>query len=173
MAEDRWSGTLRLAELAHGEVARHLETDADQRARIADALGLDGLERLEAEVRAAAWLDGARVRGRLRARVRQTCGVTLEPLESDIDHAFEVKLLPAGSPNAPTEPEEAVIDPDAEDPPELVEQDQVDLGALVVEQLALEIDPFPRKPGAVFDAGPDENPPSPFAVLKDFKPRGG
>jgi len=171
MADEGWPRPLRLAELAHGEVTRRLAADSAARRRIAGELGLDGLERLEAEVSAAPWLDGARVRGRLQARILQTCGVTLEPLESEIDHDFELKLLPDGSPNAPAEPEDAVLDPDAEDPPDLIEGDQIDLGALVVEQLALEIDPFPRKPGAVFDAGPEENPPSPFAVLKDFKPR--
>ncbi len=170
MAEG-WTKPLKLAELSHGEVTRKLEADAAARARIAEELGLEGLERLQAEMSVSPWLDGARLRGRLRANVRQTCGVTLEPLDSEIDADFELKLLPVGSPNAPTEPEEAVLDPDAEDPPELVENEQIDLGALVIEQLALEIDPFPRKPGAEFDPGPEDNPPSPFAVLKDFKPR--
>ena len=129
------------------------------------------LPRLDADVEAAPWLDGVRLRGRLDALVRQTCGVTLEPLESKIEASFDLKLLPAGSPNAPSMPEDVVLDPDAEDPPDLIEDETIDLGALVVEQLALEIDPFPRKPGAVFDTGPEEAPPSPFAVLKDFKPR--
>ena len=169
---DGWPKPLKLAELSHGEVTRKLDADAAARTRIAGELGLDGLERLQAEFTVSPWLDGARVRARLRASVQQTCGVTLEPLDSQIDCAFEVKLLPVGSPNAPTEPEDTVLDPDAEDPPELVENEQIDLGALVIEQLALEIDPFPRKPGAEFDQGPEENPPSPFAVLKDFKPRG-
>ena len=173
MAETPWPRPLKLAELAHGEVSIHLAADAPARERIARELDLDGLERLEAEIATTPWLDGARVRGRLIATVRQTCGVTLEPLESEIDHDFELKLLPPGSPNAPTQPDDAVIDPEAEDPPDLLEEDQIDLGALVIEQLALEIDPFPRKPGVVFDAGPEESPPSPFAVLKDFKPKGG
>ena len=172
MAETSWPKPLRLSELAHGTVSRRVHADAAALQRIAAELGLDGLDRLEAEAEVSPWLDGARVRGRLRALVRQTCGVTLDPLESQIDQDFEVSLLPVGSPNAPAAPEDSVIDPDAEDPPELIEGDEIDLGALVVEQLALEIDPFPRKPGAVFDAGPEESPPSPFAVLKDFKPRG-
>jgi uncharacterized metal-binding protein YceD (DUF177 family) len=173
MAETPWPRPLKLDELAHGEVSTHFSADAPARERIARELELDGLERLEAKIDAAPWLDGARVRGHLLATVRQTCGVTLEPLETKIDHDFELKLLPAGSPNAPTQPEDAVIDPEAEDPPDILEDDQIDLGALVIEQLALEIDPFPRKPGVVFDAGPKESPPSPFAVLKDFKPKQG
>ena len=172
MADLSWPKPVKLSELANGPVSRRVEADGPALQRIGAELELDGLDRLEAETEISPWLDGARVRGRLRAKVRQTCGVTLEPLESEIDHRFELSLLPVGSPNAPTAPDESVIDPDAEDPPELIEGEQIDVGALIIEMLALEIDPFPRKPGAVFDAGPQESPPSPFAVLKDFKPRG-
>ncbi len=164
---------VKLAALSRGPVSRRIAADAESRARIAFELGLDGLDRLEAELEASSWLDGARVRGRFDAVVRQTCGVTLEPMESRLSGDFERKILPAGSPNAPAQPEEAVLDPEAEDPPDLIEDEAIDLGAILVEQLALEVDPFPRKPGAVFDANPDERPASPFAVLKDFKPRGG
>lgn len=172
MSDSAWPKPLRLSELARGPVRRHFAADAARRAGLVAELGIDGLERLEADVEVSPWLDGAQVRGRLQARVLQTCGVTLEPMQTEIDHRFELKLLPAGSPNAPEQTEESVIDPDAEDPPDLIEGEEIDIGFIVVEQLALEIDPFPRKPGAVFDTGPQEAPPSPFAVLKDFKPRG-
>jgi len=171
MDERPWPSLLKLAELARGPVTRRFAAGPEVRGAIARQLAVDGLEKLEAEVEAAPWLDGARLRGRLDAVVRQTCGITLEPMESELEASFELKLLPAGSPNAPAQPEEAVLDPEAEDPPELIEDETIDLGAVVVEQLALEIDPFPRKPGATFDAGPEAEPPSPFAVLKDFKPK--
>ena len=173
MDERPWPSLLKLAELDRGPVERRLAAGPEIRDAIARELAVDGLDRLEARVEITPWLDGARLRGRLDATVRQTCGVTLEPMETEIEASFDLKLLPAGSPNAPSTPEEAVLDPDAEDPPDLIEGEAIDLGAVVVEQLALEIDPFPRKPGAVFDAAPVEEPPSPFAVLKDFKPKGG
>ena len=172
MAEQPWPGLLRLSELARGPAKRRVVAGEEVRKELARRLGLDGLDRLEAEVEATPWLDGAKLRGRFDALVRQTCGVTLEPLESRLEGDFDLKILPAGSPNAPAEPEEMVLDPEAEDPPDLIEGAEIDLGALVVEQLALEIDPFPRKPGAEFDPGPQEQPASPFAVLKDFKPKG-
>jgi hypothetical protein len=43
----------------------------------------------------------------------------------------------------------------------------------LVEHLALDLDPFPRKPGAVFEPPPPEGPESPFAVLRVLKPGGG
>jgi uncharacterized metal-binding protein YceD (DUF177 family) len=173
MDERPWPSLLKLSELDRGPVTRRIAAGPEIRDAIARQLAVDGLDRLEAKVEAASWLDGARLRGRLDAIVRQTCGVTLEPMETGIEASFDLKLLPAGSPNAPSEPVEAVLDPDAEDPPELIDDETIDLGAVVVEQLALEIDPFPRKPGAVFDTGLVEEPPSPFAALKDFKPKGG
>jgi len=75
-------------------------------------------------------------------------------------------VLPPGSPNAPrADSQEITVDLDAEDPPDEADGDVVDLGAYVVETLALALDPFPRKPGAVFEA-PEEKPSiSPFAAL--------
>ena len=40
----------------------------------------------------------------------------------------------------------------ADDPPEVLHDGAVDLGAVATEFLLLGIDPYPRKPGAVFDA---------------------
>jgi len=47
-------------------------------------------------------------------------------------------------------PEPEDIPPDGEEPPEPVVGDTVDLGEVVAEQLALEIELFPRTPGAAF-----------------------
>ena len=166
-----WHVPFELNRLSHGPVVQRITPDEAARGRIARALGLDKLDRLEAELEISPWLDGARVRGSWSAEIEQTCGVTLEPLPSSLAGEFELKAVPQGSPNAPRAPEDAVLDPEAEDPPDVLEGGRLDLGALVVEQLSLEIDPFPRKPGAVFEAPAPEQPASPFAVLQDFKPR--
>jgi uncharacterized metal-binding protein YceD (DUF177 family) len=110
--------------------------------------------------------------GRFDARVEQVCGVTLDPFEQDISGEIDVRLVPAGSPNAPADDAvEAEHDPNAPEPPDVLSGDAIDLAAYVVEHLALEIDPFPRKPGAAFEyeAPPAEE--SPFAVLQKLKDR--
>jgi uncharacterized metal-binding protein YceD (DUF177 family) len=53
--------------------------------------------------------------------------------------------------------------------PDIVEDGQIDLGQYVVEQLALRLDPFPRKPGAEFVQPPEPAEISPFAVLKSLR----
>ena len=71
------------------------------------------------------------------------------------------------------EPDEASgeldLDPEADDPPDLLESDRIDLAAYVVEDLALAIDPFPRKPGVAFEAPDQPGELSPFAVLAKLK----
>ena len=49
--------------------------------------------------------------------------------------------------------------------------DAVDVAAYVVEHLALEVDPFPRKPGAEFGYAAPEEGASPFDALKSLKDR--
>src|SRR5271156_3377550 len=50
----------------------------------------------------------------------------------------------------------------------------VDLGALATEFLILGLDPYPRKPGAVFELPQDVKPePGPFAALAGLKDKHG
>ena len=101
--------------------------------------------------------------GRLEARVAQTCVVSLEPFEADVVEDFVIHFT-AGS-----LPDEADDDPLA---PDEVPYDgtTIDLGEAAAEQLALALDPFPRRPGAVLpadDAG--DGPANPFAALAGLK----
>ena len=162
-----WRETVRLSEV-RGPVERRLSPEASRLAAIARVIGVDALKSLTAEVTVTPWLDGAELRGRFEAEVTQTCGVTLEPLEQEVRGEFLVRLAPAGSPNLPSE--DAEIDLEADDPPDALEGDEIDLAGYVVEHLALEIDPFPRKPGAVFEPPAAKEETSPFAVLKGLKP---
>ncbi len=163
-----WRDAVRLSEVARGPVERRLSPAPDQLPAIARHIGVDSLKSLDAKVTATPWLDGAELRGRFSAQVVQTCGVTLEPMESAIDGDFLLRLLPPGSPNLPANDVEE-IDPDAEDPPEALPGEEIDLAHYVVEHLALEIDPFPRKPDAVFEPPAAEEEASPFAVLRGLK----
>ena len=167
-----WREVLTLAEAQRGAVRRTLEADAAARERIAKALGLDALPGLDAELRVSPWLDGVQIDGRWRARVRQTCGVTLEPFDSDIEGEIHQRAVPQGSSALGGADEgggELDLDPDADDPPDVLTDDKVDLGAYVVEDLSLAIDPFPRKPGVEFEPPEQPGEPSPFAVLAKLK----
>lgn len=166
-----WTHPIRLSDLARGPVSLRLEPDDATRKALAKTMGLVSLPALIADLKVKAWLDGAEITGRLDGTVEQVCGVSLDRFEQPLASEFELRVVPAGSPNAPTESGagEIELDLDAPDPPDVLEGDVIDLAALVAEQLALAVDPFPRKPGATFDYVPDTVEESPFAVLRKLK----
>jgi uncharacterized metal-binding protein YceD (DUF177 family) len=148
-----------------GGVKRTLEPDAAARARIVKALDLASLDAFTAEMDLAPSPAGWRLSGRVSARLAQTCGITLEPLPLEIDASFALTLAEAVEEDS----EEIIITLDDESP-DLIENGQIDLGQYAVEQLALRLDPFPRKPGAEFVQPPEPAEISPFAVLKQLRP---
>ena len=168
-----WPLRLRLHEVQRTSQTLDLEADAPRRATIAKALDLAALNRFSAQVRLSRWLDGAQLDGRWEAEVTQVCGLTLELFDTTLRGEFQVRVVLIDSPAAGAPASEVSIDPEAADPPDVLEGDEMDVGGYLVEHLALEIDPFPRRPGAAFDPQPAESPASPFAVLQSLKPPQG
>lgn len=171
-----FSHVVRLVDVGRLDKPVHLAPDEATRARIAKTLDLAGLPGFEGEVRLTPWLDGVELEGRWNAQVIYKCGLTLEPFEAELDGVFTIRAVPSDSPLAVAADndgdEDLELSLDSEDPPDVLEGDAIDIGAYLVEHLALELDPFPRKPGAVFDAPPAEEPESPFAVLRRLRPEG-
>jgi uncharacterized metal-binding protein YceD (DUF177 family) len=165
-----WSKPLRLGEIGRGGLDLSLAPDANERQAIARDLQLKSLPAFTAKVTLKPWMDGVEITGRFKAVVEQVCGVTLEPFEQPVDGLIDVRVVPPGSPQASVaDGGEVEMDPEAPDPPDVLEGDTIDLAAYLIEHLALAIDPFPRKPGAVFDYTPATQEESPFAVLKRLK----
>jgi hypothetical protein len=162
-----------LHEVGRGSSERRLIAEGPTRARIAKALDLVELKSLEANLRIAPWLDGAQIEGRWAAAVVQICGITLEPFETVLGGELAVRAVPGGSSALSSEPEhELELDPEADDPPDEITDGVLPLGAYVVEDLSLAIDPFPRKPGAAFEAPEAPEEPSPFAALARLRDAG-
>ena len=165
-----WSHPIKLRELSRGDVRVRLEPDEAERAAIAAALNLQSLPALVAQLTVRPWRDGAEITGRFEAVVEQLCAVSLDPFEQTLSGEIAVQVAPADSPNAESESAgERERDPEAPDPPDVLRGDAIDLAGYVVEHLALEIDPFARKPGAEFEYAPPAEPESPFAVLQKLK----
>jgi hypothetical protein len=154
---------------------RDLEADEATRAAMAEIAGLREIKSARASFDLARRSGGrVHVAGRLQARIGQTCVVTLDPIENDIDE--EVDLIFAPSEQIP-EIAEPVDDSGDEvvqvaEQPEPFENGIIDLGRLAVDMLYLAIDPYPRKEGAVFepqvaDADPEDHP---FAALRTLRP---
>lgn len=140
---------------------------------LVERLGLVELKSLSAKLSLEPLAGGkVRVNGRLTAEVVQGCVVTLAPLEASVTDEFELTF---GPPDAEMDDgDEIELSWDSEDPPDPIIDGCIDLGEVVVEHLALALDPFPRAPGAAFEPPPEpENPPDdrvkPFAVLATLR----
>jgi hypothetical protein len=169
---DPWPSAVPLGRVSRGGVDLRFEPDLAARREIAKTLGLVSLESLTAEVFLRPWMDGAEVSGLIRARVTQVCSVSADEFEEPVESRFSVHVLPADSEYAPQDEDtggELGIDPDGDDPPDVLEGETIDVSAYVIEHLALELDPFPRKPGAVFQPPAEPVDLSPFAALKKLK----
>jgi hypothetical protein len=153
----------------------HVDLTAGDRERdaIARLAGLSRLPRLDASFDITRHgRSGLRIVGRVAATVGQICGVTLDPIENEVDEAVDLLFVPQAQ-AAGDEPKEIEIP--IEDAPEALVEGAVDLGAIATEFLILGIDPYPRKPGTVFQpprVGDDIA--HPFAALAALKKaRGG
>jgi uncharacterized metal-binding protein YceD (DUF177 family) len=146
-----------------------VEATAEEKRRLADAYDLREVRSLSASVTLEPIGGGIAVEGRIVADIVQTCVVSLVPVDEHIDEPFEVRFV-RDPDRIPQPGSEIVVDPEAEDPPELLEGNSIDIGALVEEYFALAINPYPRAPGAELPAeyAGEELPAdkkSPFAAL--------
>jgi Large ribosomal RNA subunit accumulation protein YceD len=150
----------------------HLDIAANEKVRadIAALAGVERLPRLEASFDVTRHgRSGLRVIGRVSATVGQTCGVTLEPVENEVEEALDLVFLPSPA-QVPGEHERKDVAVPFADAPEALIDGAIDLGALATEFLVLGVDPYPRKRGSVFAAPtPGEGSAHPFAALSVLK----
>ena len=100
--------------------------------------------------------------GRLRARVSQACVVSLEPFDAELAEDFTLRFVPEGQ-----ESDEFDLESDDE---VTYAGGVLNLGEAAAEQLALALDPFPRKPGAELPAVDADQEGGAFAALSRLLP---
>lgn len=153
--------------LRAGPVTFALEADAADREALAAAYGLVALRHLVARGEIDRTGKLITVRGHLEADLDQACVVTLEPVAAKLREEIAVDLLESGAPPPP-------VHEDA-DPPDILEGDTIDVGALVEEHFVLGLDPYPRLPDAelpVEYASDGDGNDSPFAALSGLASAG-
>ena len=161
-----WHVPVAVEEIA--ETGQHFDlvADASVRAAVAKVAGLRDLPRFEATfdvIRRGA--GGLHVIGSVSATVGQNCVVTLEPLANEVEETIDLVFDPAQTVAVAADTEGQQHGVKWDDPEPLV-GGVVDLGALASEFLILGLDPYPRKPGAIFEPPQDVNrDQGPFAAL--------
>ena len=178
---DPWSVRVVVAQLPDTGLHRDIEADPAARASMAGAAGLREVLSARASLDVTPQRGGrVHVMGHVRARIGQTCVVTLDPIESEIDEPIDLVFAPPEQIPQLSDLVDDAAESDTEipDPPEPIVNGVIDLGRLATDALFLAVDPYPRRPDAVFQplieaADPMDHP---FAALKalqvDAKPEG-
>jgi Large ribosomal RNA subunit accumulation protein YceD len=171
---DPWRVPVTVAQIPDTGLHRDLEADQASREAMAEVAGLREILSANASLDVTPKGGGRfHVIGHVRARIGQTCVVTLDPVENDIEEPIDLIFAPPEQiPQlADLVDEAAESDTEIPDPPEPILDGVIDLGRLATDALFLGINPYPRRPDAVFEplveaADPDDHP---FAALKGLQ----
>jgi hypothetical protein len=169
-----WSVKVAVAQILDTGLHRDIDTTPRERTALADLGGLREVLSASASLDLTLMREGrVHVVGRVMARIGQTCVVTLDPIESEIDEAIDLIFAPPEQIPALADLVDDAAESDTEipDPPEPIADGTIDLGRLATDALFLGVDPYPRKPDAVFEPPmiPDDPEDHPFAALKALK----
>ncbi|PCJ99833.1 MAG: hypothetical protein COA45_03185 [Zetaproteobacteria bacterium] len=125
------------------------------------------------------------VYGHICADIHQKCVITAEPVQESIDDKFEswfeepnqtVSFEKARRERMSRKEQEKQPVINEEEDPEKIIDGKIDLGDLIIQNLSLALNAYPRIDGAVYDgdgdtnsAAPEGTYDNPFAALKDWK----
>ncbi|EHH68611.1 YceD family protein [Gluconobacter morbifer] len=164
-----------------------IEASPKERAALARRFGIPAIEALNCRFHLTPSTgDAILAEGRLTAKVTQLCVITSEPFDDVLAESFVLRFIPESE---MPEDEFDIDSIDLEGPDEVPHDGKVlDIGEAAAEQLALMLDPYPRRPGAglenAVDVAPSEGEegpglpgepsdaasrPNPFAALAALK----
>lgn len=139
-----------------------VEATAEERQAVATRLMLPKIASLKCQWTLRPGESGMILgQGALQAKITQTCVISLEPFDTVVRENFEVHFVLEGRESEeddPDEPDQLVYDGVA-----------VDIGEATIEQLALTLEPYPRKPNAKVLAIDTEDGGGAFAALAKLR----
>jgi uncharacterized metal-binding protein YceD (DUF177 family) len=141
----------------------HFAADELECKWIAEILKVPAVQSLKVKFHATPWRGGGlKVTGNVTIELTQTSVISLEDFNSTVTYDTERYFAK----NLPEDDPEADID--------VLSGRTIDLAAIAIETIGLELDPYPRKPGEVFAASEEPEDAvvvkiSPFAKLSNLK----
>ncbi len=170
--QKKFSYPLKLEDMSASAKKYIIKADSVTLPIIAEILKLNGIKRFEAEVNVKLNKKAhlVNVFGFVDAEVEEISVISLDafvhPYHADFSLQYDTKLT-----------EQDINDMDLEfndEVPDILVDNQIDLAAVAMEQLALVLDDFPRKEGEVFSFKSEFDEETtlannPFAVLKKIK----
>ncbi len=153
-----------------------LSTDEDMLKSLASVIGVEAITDLNTSLYLKPWRkNGALIKGTFKGKVEQTCVATLDKMHNEINGSFERYFIPDHDKHN-AKPDivdgEMILDPLEDDFPDIVNGEKINLWEILIEELNLEVDPFPRSIDAVpgldasEEAAEPEEKQNPFANLK-------
>ena len=180
-----WSHLVNADEIDESVSAFEISPDEEEAQALTRRLDVKALENVTAKLNLQRQGQVIYVQGRAQAKIIQSCVVSLDPVETQLEEEFEAWFA---------DPEQAVSISKARrerelkkgnsevpmleesDDPEPIIEGQIDLGELVVQYLSLGINPYPHAEGVEYQnpeldeqGEPSEHRKNPFAALKDWK----
>jgi len=145
MTAPEFSRTVRIDTLSEAPRRMNIETEEAERIGLARRFGLIAIHRLTADL--ALSRQGAEIAlaGTLCAQVTQACVATGAPLAAEIAAPFDLKFRPQPG---PAERGDELELGEAELDVIFYDEAAIDVGEAVAETLLLNLDPYPRAPGA-------------------------
>ncbi len=136
---------------AAGQVVR-LDGDPSFLGSLARAVGVHEIDRFSAVVKIMPWgKHGICLEGAVDLDCRQACVITGDLINNSLQFEFERRFLPDTKSNR-VDPQvidgEWVLDPEGEDPPDLVADGKLDLWEVIIEEIDLHLELFPRSANA-------------------------
>ncbi len=145
----------------------------EQCAALAAELGIVSCQDLCLTARIFPLEDGRfRLEGRLHAKLQQSCVVSLDPVDEQLDEPIDIEFWPSEQLLAPIDGEQEIL---AGEDPEPIEAGHLHIGRLVEELVSANLAPYPRSPDVELEVssspGPEEQRrDGPFAALADWTP---
>lgn len=159
--------------IGEGGLVQVITAKPEELAAVTAFLEIESVRDISCGFKLGRWRSrGIKLSGHLVAHVVQQCVVTLEPVEETITSDFERKFLPDDMLGSEVTRDEVFVDPVGEDPPEPL-LNEIDLGEIAVEEIALNLNPYPRRQGIAFEEAAPEpevtGKTNPFAALAKLK----
>lgn len=171
---DPWRVPVTVLQIPETGLHREFEADLMERRAMAEIAGLREIASARASFDMTLKSGGrVHVTGHVVARVGQTCVVTLDPIENEIDEPVDLMFAPPEQIRLSNPVDDgAESETEIPDPPEPIINGVIDLGRVATDALFLAVDPYPRKPDAVFEPHVEARDPRdhPFAALGTLRP---
>ncbi|MGH1403328.1 MAG: YceD family protein [Alphaproteobacteria bacterium] len=184
--EFEWSHFIDSSPIGERETKIEIDAPADVLENLCKRLKVHSIDSLKACVylQRNAVNRYVHVKGDIKAELKQCCVITTDPVSEIVHDAFSTWYV---EPNkavsftkakrdrlSPKEKDELPMLEEEEDP-EMIVDGKIDLGELIVQNLSLALNPYPRVEGAAFEqdkegeCAPEGMYDNPFAALKEWK----